>query len=123
LSFSGERRRGAAGGRNKKDDQMGEYEKNQGQTDQAGQQTDKSAFGQFDKDETRQDKSERGQQDREDLASTGVGGETSSAREQQAGQQGDFGGKGGGQQEGQDQNRAQQGDNRNEMDQGNDQTR
>jgi hypothetical protein len=130
-----------------KDVQMGEFNKDQGQSDQTGQQTDQSAFGQFDKGQNRQDQSERGQQDRQDFATADSGFDKSSAREGQiggesgkqmdqdgAGQQGEFGGKGdqqggfggkGGQQEGQDQSRAQQDDSQygNEKIQGDNQDR
>ena len=95
---------------------MGEYNKDQGQTNQGNQAgQDKPAFGQFDKEPGNQQQGEQGRQDQEELAGAG-------RDQQQTVQQGDFGGKGG-QQEGQDQSRAQQGDNQNEKDQGNDQTR
>src|SRR3954464_8046266 len=115
---------------------MGEFNKDQGQTNQGGEFGNKSAFGQFDNDQNQQDRINRTEQDSGEFA--GAEDDRSAARgeamggqagQQQTGQdrtgeQGEFGGKGG-QQQAEDQSRAQQGDDqyRNEKDLGGDQNR
>jgi len=82
-------------------------EVNKGQTGD-GQFGSKSAFGQFDNDQSQQDRVDRTEEARKDAERGGAGEDVSSAREQEVGQQGDFGGKEG---EQQGQEKAQQGDN------------
>jgi hypothetical protein len=98
---------------------MGEFDKNHSKDGQFGS---KSAFGQFDNDQSQQDRVNRTEQDVHDAEGADTGQGMSSAREQEIGQQGDFTGKGG-QQQGQE--NAQQGDNQYSKDesQGDDQNR
>lgn len=84
---------------------MGEFDKNEQGNGKFGS---KSAFGQFDNDQNQQDRVNRTEQGSDESADADAGLGENSAREQEIGQQGDFGGKGG---EQQGQEPAQQGDN------------
>ena len=97
---------------------MGEFNKDQGQGDQSGQQTDKPAFGQFDKEQGQQQDQEFGQQGKEEFAGA-EGGKEFGAEGGQTG----MGGKPG--QQEQDEVGLQQGDNQyqNEKNQGDNQNR